>query len=191
MHPSSTPSVAVASIDTVSTMPTLELEHHNPLQWPALQKLAVLSVSGLWILLGTSNMTIIAPALEIISEEFQAPITKSAYLIGSPLLAYGVTSLVWVPLGNRFGVRAVYFCSSFAAACFSIWAARASSFASLMAARTLASAMFAPPETLAPAMVGDVFCPGSRAKAMSFITILQAIGFAGAPIVGSGIVVDE
>ena len=51
--------------------------------------------------------------------------------------------------------------------------------------------MFAAPEPVAPAMVGDVVHRSSRAKAMSFITILQAAGFAGAPIVGSGIVVGK
>jgi hypothetical protein len=40
-------------------------------------------------------------------------------------------------------------------------------------------------------MVGDVFHVSSRAKSMSFITILQAVGFAGAPIVGSVIVADK
>ena len=165
-----------------------EDDPHNPQQWPVSQKLAILSVSGLWILLGTSNMTIISPALGLISADLQSSIGDAPYLIGSPLLAYGVTSLLWVPLANRFGVRSVYVCTSLTAACFSVWAARASSFASLIVARTLASAMFAPPETLAPAMVGDVFHLSTRAKSMSFITILQAVGFAGAPIVGSATV---
>lgn len=164
---------------------------HDPLTWSLSQKLIILFIVGVWILLGTTNMIIIGPALQIVHVEFNSSFASSTYLIGGPLLAYGVASFIWVPLGNRYGVRLVFVVCALIAGCMNCWAAKATSFGSLVAARTLASTFYAPPETLAPQMVGDVFYLKDRAKAMSWIGILQASGFAGGPLVGSFIIQNE
>lgn len=167
------------------------LDPHDPLTWSRGRKLTILFIVGIWILLGTTNMIIIGPALQIVPVEFNSSFASSTYLIGGPLLAYGVSSFFWVPLGNRYGVRLVFVICALIAGCMNCWAARATSFGSLVAARTLASAFYAPPETLAPQMVGDVFHLKDRAKAMSWIGIFQASGFAGGPLVGSFIIQNE
>ncbi|KEF59711.1 uncharacterized protein A1O9_04557 [Exophiala aquamarina CBS 119918] len=164
---------------------------HDPLTWSRGRKLTILLIVGIWILLGTTNMIIIGPALQIVPVEFNASFASSTYLIGGPLLAYGIASFIWVPLGNRYGVRLVFVVCALIAGCMNCWAAKATSFGSLVAARTLASTFYAPPETLAPQMVGDVFHLKDRAKAMSWIGILQASGFAGGPLVGSFIIQNE
>ncbi|KIX06196.1 uncharacterized protein Z518_04170 [Rhinocladiella mackenziei CBS 650.93] len=161
---------------------------HDPLTWSLVRKLTILFVVGIWILLGTANMIIIGPALEVVPMEFHSSFSSSTYLIGGPLLAYGVSSFFWVPLGNRYGVRLVFVVSTSIAGCMNCWAAKATSFGSLVAARTLASAFYAPPETLAPQMVGDVFYLKDRGKAMTWFGILQASGFAGGPLIGSFII---
>lgn len=167
------------------------IDPHDPLTWSRGRKLTILFIVGIWILLGTTNMIIIGPALQIIPVEFNTSFASSTYLIGGPLLAYGISSFFWVPLGNRYGVRLVFVIGAVIAGCMNCWAAKATSFGSLVAARTLASAFYAPPETLAPQMVGDVFHLKDRAKAMSWIGILQASGFAGGPLVGSFIIQNE
>ncbi|EXJ74239.1 uncharacterized protein A1O5_02535 [Cladophialophora psammophila CBS 110553] len=167
------------------------LDPHDPLSWSTSRKLTILLVVGLWILLGTSNMIIIAPALQIIPVEFHSSFDTSTYLVGGPLLAYGVSSFLWVPLGNRYGIRLVFILGSLAAACMDCWAARTTSFGSLVAARTLASMFYAPPETLAPQLVGDVFHFKDRAKAMTWIGILQASGFSGGPLIGAFIIQNQ
>jgi len=164
---------------------------HDPLTWSLGRKLTILFIVGIWILLGTTNMIIIGPALQIVPVELNSSFASSTYLIGGPLLAYGIASWIWVPLGNRYGVRLVFTIGALVAGCMNCWAAKATSFGSLVAARTLASAFYAPPETLAPQMVGDVFYLKDRAKAMSWIGILQASGFAGGPLVGSFIIQNE
>jgi MFS family permease len=161
---------------------------HDPLTWSAARKLTILPILGLWIFLGTVNMTVIGPALQVVPAEFHSSFSSSTYLIGGPLLAYGVSSFFWVPLGNSYGVRLVFVVASFCAGCMNCWAAKATTFGSLVAARTLASAFYAPPETLAPQLIGDVFHLKDRAKAMTWIGILQASGFAGGPLVGSFVI---
>ncbi|OAP63485.1 hypothetical protein AYL99_02712 [Fonsecaea erecta] len=167
------------------------VDPHDPLSWSTARKLTILVVVGLWILLGTSNMIIIAPALQIIPVEFHSSFNTSTYLVGGPLLAYGISSFIWVPLGNRYGIRLVFVLGSLGAACMDCWAAKATSFGSLVAARTLASMFYAPPETLAPQLVGDVFHFKDRAKAMTWVGILQASGFSGGPLIGAFIIQNQ
>ena len=71
------------------------------------------------------------------------------------------------------------------------WAAKATNFGSLVAARTLASVFYAPPETLAPQLIGDVFYLKDRAKAMTWVNILQASGFSSGPLIGSLIIQNQ
>lgn len=164
---------------------------HDPLVWSTVRKLTILFIVGIWILLGTTNMIIIGPALQIIPAEFGSSFSSSTYLIGGPLLAYGVASFFWVPLANRYGVRLIFVVTAIAAGGMNCWAARATSFGALVAARTLASAFYAPPETLAPQLIGDVFYLKDRAKAMTWVGILQASGFTGGPLIGSYIIQNE
>lgn len=164
------------------------LDPHDPLTWTVARKLTIMMVIGLWVFIGTFNMIIIGPALQIIPVEFNSSFSSSTYLIGGPLLAYGVASFFWVPLANRFGSRLIFVLTAIAAACMSIWGAKATSFGSLVAARTLASGFFASPETLAPQMIGDVFYIKDRAKAITWINILQATGYGAGPLFGSFII---
>ncbi|KAK5421905.1 hypothetical protein LTR06_000162 [Exophiala xenobiotica] len=172
-------------------LPNEPSDVHDPLTWTTLRKLTILLIVGVWILLGTANMIIIGPALQIIPQDFHSSFATATYLIGGPLLAYGVASLFWVPIANRYGVRTVFVVTSLCAGCMSCWGAKATSFGSLVAARTLASAFFAPPETLAPQLVGDVFFLKDRGKAMTWVGILQGSGFAGGPLIGSFIIQNQ
>ena len=165
-----------------------DADPHDPLTWSRARKLTILAVTGLWVFVGTFNMIIIGPALQIVPVDLHSSFSTSTYLIGGPLLAYGVASFFWVPLANRFGARLVFVSTSTAAACMSIWGAKATTFGSLVAARTLASGFFASPETLAPQMIGDVFYMKDRAKAITTILILQATGYGAGPLFGSFIV---
>lgn len=173
------------------SMGTVDLDPHDPLNWSAARKLTILVVIGLWVFSGTLNMIIIGPALQIVPVDLKSSFSSSTYLIGGPLLAYGVASFFWVPLANRFGSRLIFVTTAIAAACMSIWGAKATTFGSLVAARTLASGFFASPETLAPQMIGDVFYIKDRAKAITWINVLQATGYGAGPLCGSFIIQNE
>lgn len=167
-----------------------EADPHDPLGWTTARKFTILIIIGLWVFVGTFNMIIIGPALQIVPVDLDSSFSSSTYLIGGPLLAYGVASFCWVPLANRRGSRLVFVLTAVAAACMSVWGAKATTFGSLVAARTLASGFFASPETLAPQMIGDVFYIKDRAKGIAWINIVQATGYAAGPLFGSFIVQD-
>jgi MFS family permease len=163
---------------------------NDPLNWSTLRKLAIILTLAVWMFLGTLHMIIAGPTFFAVPAELHTPFALTTYLVGGPLLSYGVASLFWVATGNRYGVRLCFFLPAIIAGVFCIWGAKASTFGQLVAARTLASIFFASPETLGPQAVGDVFFLKDRGKCVAFITALQGSGFAMGPLVGSFIVRD-
>ncbi len=157
----------------------------DPLNWPATQKLGILAALVIWVYQGTCNMLNISPAFFLISEDLNCSLNVVTYLVGGPLLSYGVASVFWVAAGNRFGVRKCLVFSSLASGLLSIWGAKATSFASLTAARTLASAFMASPETLGPQVIADLFFLEDRARCMALFTLFQASGNALGPLQGA------
>ena len=158
---------------------------YDPLNWPTAQKLLILIIICVWSFMGTLNMIAVAPGFFAISKDFNSDINIATYLVGAPLLAYGVASLLWVATANRFGVRLVFVCSSFIGGCFSIWGAKSTSFGTLVAARTLASVFMASPETLGPQVIADVFFLSDRAKCMALFSLFQTSGFSVGSLIGA------
>jgi MFS family permease len=150
----------------------------DPLNFSPMQKITILLVLCIWTFVGTFNMITVASAFYPISQDLDMSLTTTLYLVGCPLLAYGVASLIWVALGNKFGVRLIFLITSLAVGLFSIWGAEANSTAALIVARTLASVFTASPETLGPQAIADVFFLQDRAKCMGAYTLFQGSGFA-------------
>jgi hypothetical protein len=162
----------------------------DPLNFSRLRKVIVLAVICIWAIIGPLNMIAIAPAFFPISKELNISLTTATYLVGAPLLSYGVASLIWVALGNRFGVRLVFVSTSLIAGLFCIWGAKANSAASLIAARTLTSIFSASPETLGPQVIADVFFLDDRAMCIGLFTLFQGSGFAMGSLIGGFITAD-
>jgi MFS family permease len=157
----------------------------DPLNWSTSQKLTILAIICVWSFMGTLNIINVAPAFFAISEDLNCSLSAATYLVGAPLLAYGMGSLIWVALGNRFGVRTMFVLASFVGGVFSIWGALSSNYASLVAARTLASLFMAAPETLGPQAIADVFFLGDRAKCMALFTLFETSGFSVGSLIGA------
>lgn len=149
----------------------------DPLNFSSWRKFMILVVLFVWSGVGAIHMVPVAPAFSIIAGEFGMSETSVTYLVGAPLLAYGVASLIWVAAGNRYGVRVVFLFTTATTGLFCVWAAKSQSAASLIAARTLASIVSASPETLGPQAVADVFFLKDRATCMSLIVLSQAGAF--------------
>jgi MFS family permease len=162
----------------------------DPLNFASWRKILILLVLCIWTIIGPLNMISVASAFFPISEELHMSLNSVTYLVGAPLLSYGVASLIWVSVGNRFGVRLVFVFTSLATGLFCIWGALAKSSGSLIAARTLASIFSASPETLGPQAVADVFFLHDRAKCMGLYVLFQASGFAVGSLIGGYITAD-
>ena len=160
----------------------------DPLNWSSLEKVIILVILCILAFLGTCHMIAIAPAFGATVEDFGEDFALTTYLVGAPLLSYGVASLVWVSIGNRVGVKKTFAGSMLVGGLLSIWAAKASSFGELVAARTLVSFFLASPETLGPQACGDVFFLKDRATVVGLFTASQGSGFSLGTLVGSFIV---
>lgn len=158
---------------------------NDPLNWSAAKKILILIIVSAWVFLGTLNMIIAGPTFYSVAAELKTDFSLMTYLVGGPLLAYGVASLLWVAFANRHGVRFSFVVTTFISASLGIWGAKATTFSQLVAARSLASVFYASPETLAPQVVADVFFLKDRSKAMALVLCMQATGFAMGPLVGS------
>lgn len=163
----------------------------DPLNFSRWRKFMILVVLFIWSGVGSIHQVPVAPAFHIIAEELDISLQRATYLVGAPLLAYGVASLIWVAAGNRFGVRLVFLVTTFLAGIFCVWAALSHSAASLIAARTLVSVVSASPETLGPQAIGDVFFLPDRATCMSLVVLAQAGSFPLGSLMGAYLTADR
>jgi MFS family permease len=79
------------------------------------------------------------------------------HLVAVNVLFLGASNLWWVPLANTFGRRPIVLLGGLMLALFSVWAAVAKSYDSLLAARCLMGLAAASGETISPDVVGEVF----------------------------------
>ncbi|KAE8330217.1 major facilitator superfamily domain-containing protein [Aspergillus sergii] len=109
----------------------------------------------------------------------------------------GAANILWVPLANTFGRRPITLFNILLLTLCSVWAARATSFGSLLAARFFMGVGVAPADTseslrsyqnvsmlkallVAPNVVGEIYFAHQRGKAMGFYTVFICIG----PVLG-------
>lgn len=110
----------------------------------------------------------VAPALTILQHEFLPPLPLSVFpqLIAYHLLTTGLSNIIWVPLSNTFGRRAILILSMLLAMLTTVWCGLATSFTSLLAARAIQGVGLGPADSIAPEVVGEVFFVHERGRAM-------------------------
>jgi MFS family permease len=96
------------------------------------------------------------------------------------ILMLGASSIWWVPLANTYGRRPMVLLGLLCLVLFSVWAAVAKTFDSLLAARLFMGAACGTAETVSPDVVGEVFFVHQRGRAMGVYTLMLAMG----PLVG-------
>jgi MFS family permease len=176
--------------DGLPLVPQPSDDPYDPLNWPVVQKLGILFVICFLGLIGPLNVSAIAPSLLVIAEELKCEVALTTYLVGGPLLAYGVSALFWVAVANTFGVRLVFVVATLIGGLLSIWGAMANNFASLAASRTLATVFMATCETLAPQAIADVFYLKDRAKCLGVYVFFTASSFGIGGLVGAYVSAD-
>jgi MFS transporter, DHA1 family, multidrug resistance protein len=121
------------------------------------------------LLLGIQPVTtdLYLPALPALTEGFGAPVSQAQLTLTTLLLAFGLSQLVWGPLSDRFGRRAVLLCGLTAYTLASVGAALASSMTVLIAWRALQGAAMGAAVMGARAIVRDLHSPEIGARVMS------------------------
>jgi len=121
------------------------------------------------LLLGIQPVTtdLYLPALPALTEKFGAPVSQAQLTLTALLLAFGLSQLVWGPLSDRFGRRAVLLCGLSAYTLASVGAALASSMPVLIGWRTLQGIAMGAAVMGARAIVRDLHSPEIGARVMS------------------------
>jgi MFS transporter, DHA1 family, multidrug resistance protein len=136
---------------------------------PARSMSPAVVVLVLSLLLGIQPVTtdLYLPALPALTEGFGAPVAQAQLTLTTLLLAFGLSQLVWGPLSDRFGRRAVLLCGLGAYTLASIGAALAASMPVLIGWRTLQGVAMGAAVMGARAIVRDLHSPEIGARVMS------------------------
>jgi MFS transporter, DHA1 family, multidrug resistance protein len=102
-----------------------------------------------------------------LTEGFGAPVSQAQLTLTALLLAFGLSQLVWGPLSDRFGRRAVLLCGLSAYTLASVGAALAASMPVLIGWRTLQGIAMGAAVMGARAIVRDLHSPEIGARVMS------------------------
>lgn len=123
----------------------------------------------LWAWNGNFQSAGLASALPTMIMAFP-PVPKTfpqlTHLLSVNVLFIGISNIWWVPLANTFGRRPVVLLGALMLTVFSVWAATAKSYNSLLAARCFMGMAAGSSETIAPDILGEVFFVHQRGRAM-------------------------
>ena len=140
----------------------------------------VLAIAGLALAALASGVSLrLADALlPRLAAEFQIPLGQAAQVITAFAVAYGLSQLVFGPLGDRFGKYRVIGWACLASAFTALACALAPGFGALVIGRLLAGASAAAVIPLAMAWIGDVVPYAQRQPVLARFLIGQITGFA-------------
>ncbi|KAH8898833.1 putative MFS transporter [Thozetella sp. PMI_491] len=150
--------------------PVPALDPNDPLQWSNFKKTMILVICSVYSFLGNSALVGPSPYLGIWAAEFQVEPTDSSNLISYPNLAFGFSSLIWVPLYLKIGRRPVMLGTMLAFIAGLIGTTQATTFGGLMAARTVFSFASGVCEALPVQLVNDIFFIHERGGRIGYYT---------------------
>ncbi|PIG88098.1 hypothetical protein AARAC_001570 [Aspergillus arachidicola] len=111
----------------------------DPLNWPSWRKFTVLLLMSLYAAIGNFTSGSISSAFPLYATPmaFNPPVSigKLGHLVAVNVLMMGAANILWVPLANTFGRRPITLFNILLLTLCCVWAARATSFGSLLAAR--------------------------------------------------------
>ena len=152
----------------------------SPTPPPTAPAIPVLAIAGLALAAMASGVSLrLADALlPRLSREFNISLGEAAQVITAFAVAYGLSQLMFGPLGDRFGKYRVIAWACLASAGTSLLCALAPGHHSLLAARLAAGATAAAVIPLAMAWIGDVVPYERRQPVLARFLIGQIFGFA-------------
>ncbi|MBF5041995.1 MFS transporter [Aggregicoccus sp. 17bor-14] len=124
------------------------------------------------------------PLLPHLAQEFSVSLGEAAHVITFFSIAYGLSQLLFGPVGDRYGKYFVIACSSVACALSALLCALAPSFRLLLLARLLAGASAACVIPLSLAWIGDVVPYRDRQPVLARFLIGQILGVSAGALVG-------
>lgn len=130
------------------------------------------------------SLRVTDPLLPQLAQEFGVSLGNASLVITVFSVAYGLSQLLFGPLGDRYGKYFVVACAAFACAVTASFCAMATGFTSLLAARLLAGATAAAIIPLSMAWIGDVIPYEQRQPVLARFLIGQILGLSTGVLIG-------
>ncbi|KAI1173219.1 putative MFS transporter [Nemania sp. FL0916] len=155
---------------------------NDPLQWSNFKKTMILIICSFYSFLANAALIGPSPYIDLWAEEFGITPTKASELISYPNLAFGLGSLIFVPLYLKIGRRPVMLISLLIFCVGIIAASQCKTFGSLMAARVIHGFGSCVCEALPVQLVNDIFFLHERGERIGYYTVCLCLGtFASLP----------
>ncbi|KAK4894740.1 hypothetical protein LTR10_011314 [Elasticomyces elasticus] len=161
----------------------------NPKNWPKRKKwMATITVS-MFTFISPVSSSMVAPALQKLSKDFGLPegSTEGNTAMSVFILAFAVGPLFLGPLSELFGRRIVLQLSNLFYLCFNLGCGFATGIPMLIAFRFLSGLGGSAPMGIGGGVLGDIWLPQERGKAMAMYSLAPLLGPAIGPIAGGWI----
>ena len=144
----------------------------------------MLLVLGLMAFLANGDNYAAAPLLINISNDLSLTVSVAALSVTAYMLSFGIFTLIFGPLSDRFGKVKIINIAAFGTAIFSMLGATAFNLPSLIFFRAMNGAFGAGIFPVTMALVGESFDDQNRQKALGKVMGLMFLGAATATIMG-------
>ncbi|GAK67647.1 MFS multidrug transporter [Moesziomyces antarcticus] len=161
----------------------------NPRNWSKRHRWAVTTLVSSYTFLSPLASSMIAPALPLLSEEFNVHSSvRESMMLSTFVLAYSCGPLLLAPLTEMFGRRVVLQTTNLMFIAFNLGCGASQNAAQLTVLRFFAGLGGSAPLAVGGGTIADLFEPGERGSAMGMYSLAPLLGPAIGPIVGGWIV---
>ncbi|KAJ7583619.1 MFS general substrate transporter [Mycena floridula] len=158
-------------------------EAANPLNWSVVKRGYITLVGGLLCLNSSFSSSAPGGVIPQIAQAFGMSTEVSILVISLYVAGYCVGPLVWGPLSEVYGRRILFIISFACYTCFQVGCALAPNTAAMLVFRFLSGVASACPLTNAGSVLGDIWDPTIRGKAMAIFVVAPFAGPALGPII--------
>ena len=144
----------------------------------------LLAILGSIAFLAQGDNYAAAPLLIDIAKDFSLSIPSAALSVSAYMIPFGLFTLIFGPLADRYGKAKILNLATFGTAIFSILTATAFNLVSLCILRAINGAFAAAVLPVAVSLVGDSFDDAHRQNALGTIIGVMFLGGAVAPFIG-------
>ncbi|TKY88531.1 hypothetical protein EX895_002519 [Sporisorium graminicola] len=161
----------------------------NPRNWSNRHRWAVTVLVSSYTFLSPLASSMIAPALPLLSREFNVHSSvQESLMLSTFVLAYAFGPLVLAPLTEMFGRRVVLQTTNLMFIAFNLGCGASRSSAQLTVLRFFAGLGGSAPQAVGGGTIADLFEPADRGSAMGLYSLAPLLGPAIGPIIGGWIV---
>ncbi|KAK2040175.1 major facilitator superfamily transporter [Colletotrichum somersetense] len=165
-----------------------DTDPHNPMNWPARQKIKQIVMLSLAAFTASFGTSIISPARHQLMEEFGVTATQAVVPLSMYVFALGLGPVVGGPLSETVGRYPIYLLSLPLGGLFTLGVGLCHSFAGVCVLRFLAGFCLSPSLAIGSGTINETYRPSDRALPTTTYILMPFLGPGLGPVIGSFVV---